>query len=136
MGTDACRAEIPVLADNLHEHIPREVEHAVGYFTDRVFATAHRCIHFGHIGVNLRPFLSATRLDKDVVVVLQGSAIGGRIGEHLMQLLPLFPPWCLHFTASAFLFSLGLQREHFLGIWHAQPFLFHIVVVRLLIDIP
>ena len=136
VGTDACRFKLPVLANDLHEHIPREVEHAVGNFADRVLASTHRCIYFRHIGVYFRPFLAATRLDIDIVVVLQRGAIGSRIGEHLMQFLPLLHMGCLHLATFAFLFSLCLQGKHFFGVWHRQPFLFHIVVVWFLVDVP
>ena len=100
------------------------------------------CIHFCHIGVYLCPLLRTTGLDKDIVVIFQGCAIGSGIGEDLMQSLAF-----LHtrsnsngrFTTnlgSTILACLILQSQHLLCVRHFLTEALHVVVIGFLIDVP
>ena len=97
VGTNAGLLELLVLGDHTHIDVAREVKETVGNLAHLVsgsLSIGNRVggIHLGHVGVDLRPFLSVSRLDIDVVVVLQRSPGGSRIGEDLMKLLPLSNP--------------------------------------------
>ena len=125
-----------VLADDTHKHVAGEVEKGVGYFANLMFVVANGGIYLGHIGVYLRPLLAATGLDENIVVVFQGCAAGGGVGEYLVQLGSLLHVRHFHLAAFSSLLCLGLQCQHFLRVRHLQPLHIDIMVVGRLVNVP
>ena len=133
------------LADDSYINVTRKVKHAIADFRDLVPVAPHGSVYFRHIRIQPRPFLTASRTYKHIVVVLQWRTFRSGKSKNLMH---ASPPVLLH-REGAFhnkpvslhilndlssSLRLPLQVEEFLRIWHLHTFHFRIVFVGRIVD--